>query len=121
MAQFELEIVGALPGGLTRELIQRALGTVRHSHAAIAVEIKFVEPEEMRYLNQTYRKKDESTDILEFPTATATRNEPVVHLGSIVVSATDHLRTLGLDSTLDDWKELLIHGVKNLLHYHRRM
>ncbi|GEM_PF-2073027 len=121
MAQLELEILGELPLGLTEDLLQKWIKTCKYPYKAVALEVRFVEPEEMQFLNRMYRKKDESTDILEFPTATATKNEPVVHLGSIVVSPKDHYRKLGHDSTLEDWQELFEHGVKNLLEYHRRI
>ena len=121
MVQVELEILGELPQEFSRETLEGWIKTYKYPYKAVMLEVRFVEPGEMRSLNRTYRKKDESTDILEFPTATATKNEPVVHLGSIVVSPKDHYRKLGHDSTIKDWQELFEHGVKNLLEYHRRI
>jgi rRNA maturation RNase YbeY len=121
MAQVELEILGELPQEFSREKLEGWIKTYKYPYKAVTLEIRFVEPGEMRNLNRTYRKKDESTDILEFPTATATKNEPVVHLGSIIVSAKDHERKLGHESSAQDWEELLEHGVGNLIEHHTQL
>ncbi len=117
----ELEILGELPLGVTEDLLQKWIKTYKYPYESVALEVRFVEPEEIQFLNRMYRKKDESTDILEFPTATATKNEPVVHLGSIVVSPTDHYRKLGHDSSQKEWKALIEHGLGNLVIYHEQI
>jgi len=121
MAQLELEILGEIPEGLTEAMIAGWMKSACRSFPAVQLEVRFVEPGEMRNLNRTYRTKDESTDILEFPTATATKNEPVVHLGSIIVSAKDHYRKLGHDSSQKEWKALIEHGLGNLVIYHEQI
>lgn len=138
MAQVELEILGELPQELPQKTLESWIKTYSYPYQAVALEVRFIKPEEMQLLNRLYRQKDESTDILEFPTATAAKNEPIVHLGSIVISAPDHYRKLGLsrsgitrlaskrvkadhDSSPAEWKALIRHGIGNLVKYHEHV
>lgn len=83
----------------------------------VELSLSFVDNEEIRYLNKTYRKKDYETDVLSFP-----MNEEIgdlIILGDIIIS---------IDKVIEQAKEyehsfereliyLIIHGMFHLLGY----
>jgi probable rRNA maturation factor len=79
------------------------------------IELIFVNDEEIRELNKTYRNKDKATDVLSFPLEEA----PFAPLGSIIISV-DTAKRVAKDlghSVEDEIKLLFIHGLLHLLGY----
>lgn len=90
----------------------------------VIVEVTVVGNRKMRSLNKTYRNSDETTTVLSFgysdPASGATFVEPpddVLRLGSIVVSYPQAVKRASEDGMMvdDKIKELVEHGMKNLL------
>ena len=94
-----------------------------------AVSVRSVGDRKMKMLNETYRKKEGTTDVLSFPTEDMKKgrggsfaypkDEPFP-LGDIVISFPQARAQAGeREVMIDDEIEALIeHGVKSLLGYH---
>lgn len=103
--------------------VMRELGLGRHS-----VSLCFVTDREMARLNQTFRKKKGTTDVLSFPSEV--RSKPVSvttrakelrgeFLGDIAISPTaarHNARSLGRNLS-EEVHVLILHGVLHLLGY----
>ncbi|AHE67319.1 rRNA maturation RNase YbeY [Legionella oakridgensis] len=94
-----------------------ALGTCKDS---AELTLRFVEPEEITYLNRTYRHQDKATNVLAFPTNIPTSVEleyPL--LGDVIICPT----VLKEESNAQEkpltahWAHIVIHGVLHLLGY----
>ena len=83
----------------------------------VELSLSFVDNEEIRYLNKTYRKKDYETDVLSFPMNEEI--EDLIILGDIIIS---------IDKVIEQAKDyehsfereliyLIIHGMFHLLGY----
>ncbi|MDE6978007.1 MAG: rRNA maturation RNase YbeY [Helicobacter sp.] len=80
------------------------------------VELLCIDSQTMRAINQEYRDKDESTDVLSFPFA---REVATIPLGTIVVCAEAIMRAaveFG-HSTDDEAALLFLHGLLHLQGY----
>lgn len=82
--------------------------------------IRFVRPEEITYLNSTYRKKDKPTNVLAFPSELPRELQlecPL--LGDVVICPEVLLaESKELNKSLDaHWALILIHGILHLLGY----
>lgn len=82
--------------------------------------VRFVKPEEITYLNHTYRKKNAPTNVLAFPSALPDElqlEQPF--LGDVVICPNVLLNeSKELNKTLDaHWSLILIHGILHLLGY----
>ncbi len=86
--------------------------------------VRFVSDREMRRLNAGFRRRDEATDVLSFPSLPADGGAPGMppqerHLGDVVVSVpTARRQALRLGhSTGVELRTLLLHGVLHCLGY----
>lgn len=89
--------------------------------------VAFVDDERMRQLNEMFRGKDATTDVLSFPfeaepfevLPAADGQPPTVFLGDIVISAEQAQRQAAENGlTLDaEIKQLILHGVLHLCGY----
>ena len=82
--------------------------------------IRFVNAEEITYLNSTYRKKDNPTNVLAFPSELPAEIElecPL--LGDVIICPQVLLaESKELNKALDaHWTLILIHGILHLLGY----
>lgn len=82
--------------------------------------VRFVAPEEITYLNHTYRKKNQPTNVLAFPSALPAEIQlecPL--LGDVIICPQILLmESKELNKTLDaHWALILIHGILHLLGY----
>ncbi len=85
------------------------------------IELIVTDNKTIQELNNEYRSKNKSTDVLSFPIDTTFMEEtiPAMPLGSIVISA-DHVkeRSAELAHTMEDELSLLfIHGLLHLLGF----
>lgn len=73
----------------------------------------------MRALNQQYRGKDRTTDVLSFPNAVALPHGAPRHLGDLVISYDQALRQAqDLTQPIEvELRFLMLHGVLHLLGY----
>jgi probable rRNA maturation factor len=85
------------------------------------IDVSVIGDRKMRTLNRTFRRIDESTDVLAFPTEDLSRKpDGMIHLGDVAISY-PHARRMAIqmnrmiDTVL---VELAIHGVKHLLGEH---
>lgn len=86
----------------------------------IEVTIRLVDPEEMNYLNHTYRKIDKATNVLAFPSDHPDNIELDYHfLGDVILCpAVLKLESETLNTPLiDHWAHIVIHGILHLLGY----
>jgi probable rRNA maturation factor len=93
---------------------------------AVDFAIAFISDDRMRQLNEMFRNKDTSTDVLSFPhepdefeLPTADCQLPTVFLGDIVISAEQAQKQaaengLSLDGEI---KQLILHGLLHLCGY----
>lgn len=82
--------------------------------------LRFVEPEEMIALNQTYRQQNKTTNVLAFPVELPTEiklDYPL--LGDIIICpAVLQQESVDLNQPLQaHWAHIIIHGVLHLLGY----
>lgn len=82
--------------------------------------LRFVTPEEITYLNHTYRKKDKATNVLAFPSTLP----PVIQLecpllGDVIICPEVLItESQELHKPLEaHWALILIHGILHLLGY----
>jgi len=104
----EVVTAGSRPRGLASWL-----ASIAPSRAKGTVTVALVSDSRVRALNREYRRKDESTDVLSFPS-----DEPG-YLGDIVVAlgvATRQARGLGLPLATE-LRVLALHGLLHLLGY----
>ncbi len=78
-----------------------------------------VDDETIRELNEQYREKDESTDVLTFVNDCIYEDEPLVELGDIFISLETIKRQAGKFNTTfeKEYKFMLIHGLLHLCEY----
>lgn len=104
-----------------RLITQHKLGGMVH------VEILIVGDRKMRMLNATYRKIDDTTDVLSFPLQDAESHvsfieapDQILRLGSVVISYPQAVKEAGDDGVLVDEKinQLIEHGLNHLLGIH---
>ena len=84
--------------------------------------VRFVSDREMRRLNASFRRRDETTDVLSFPARAGDRGVPqppaaARHLGDVVISVPAARRQAGrLGHGVDvELRVLLLHGVLHCL------
>ena len=90
------------------------------SKAPLTLTIRFVTMDEIRTLNQMYRKKDSPTNVLAFPSAIPAyvmQKRPV--LGDIVIcpEVLHEESKKGKKPLKAHWAHIIIHGVLHLLGY----
>jgi rRNA maturation RNase YbeY len=112
---------------VTRKRIRQ---TVARSLAAqniltnVEVSVAIVGDRKMKLLNEKYRKKEGTTNILTFPLAEGEQTKlpasETTHLGDIVISYPVVLKEAARDDMLVDEKveELVAHGLNHLLGIH---
>lgn len=97
----------------------------------VEVSVAIIGDRRMRELNRTYRKIDETTDVLSFPLndATYTKNQPfveapddILRLGDILISFPQAVETATEENKLVDAViiELALHGLDHLLGIHHQ-
>ncbi len=95
----------------------------------VEVSVAIIGNRRMRELNRTYRKIDETTDVLSFPLndSTYTKNQPfveapdnILRLGDILISFPQAVETATEENKLVDEviEELALHGLNHLLGIH---
>ena len=120
----QLATMDTLPvsGKTLRQWAKIALG---HEHPSYELTLRFVEKEEIRTLNCTYRKQDKATNVLAFP-STIPDEIKQIHpfLGDVIICP----EVLAEESHRDDipliahWAHIVIHGILHLLgHDHIEM
>lgn len=85
---------------------------------SVEVSIAVVGDRKMRELNKKYRQLDETTSVLSFSlSGFVTPNDEILRLGDVVISYPQAVERAMEDEVLvdDKLKELLIHGLNNLL------
>jgi len=91
------------------------------SHQVSEVAIAFVDDDEMRRLNRTYRKKNKTTDVLTFPADAADSfpGEQSRPLGDIAISVDQAKRQAaeGRHSLATEIRYLLLHGILHAFGY----
>lgn len=88
----------------------------------VSISVIFIEDEEMRQLNQTYRKIDKATDVLSFNCSNDigdVTKETVRDLGDIFISVETLIRQATEEKTevLHGLLRVVIHGVLHLCGY----
>lgn len=102
------------------EITRLASLALRNFQKDAELTVRFVDPEEITYLNQTYRKKNQSTNVLAFPSALPAEIQLECPLLGDVIICPQVLLTESkeLNKTLDaHWALIVIHGVLHLLGY----
>jgi probable rRNA maturation factor len=86
--------------------------------SCVELTLRLVDEDEMRYLNQTFRKKSGATNVLSFP-ADEGDLFPFPLLGDIVIcSAVVHQEALAQAKSLEaHWAHMVAHGILHLLGY----
>lgn len=82
--------------------------------------VRFVSPEEITYLNHTYRKKNKPTNVLAFPSSLPAEIQlECPFLGDVIICPTILLaESKELHKTPEaHWTLILIHGILHLLGY----
>lgn len=102
------------------ELVLLAKLALRNHKSNAELTIRLVNPDEMIYLNNTYRQQNKTTNVLAFPSALP--NEILLKhplLGDIIVCPEVLLaESMQLNKTLNEhWSLIIIHGVLHLLGY----
>ncbi len=92
------------------------------------VSISIVGDRQMRHLNRTYRKIDDTTDVLSFPLNEATYGgkpfvdapDGTLRLGDIIISYPQAVVEASEENTLVDDKleQLVLHGLNHLMGIH---
>lgn len=110
-----------------REVVMRTL-KVYGVGTPTEVSVRVVGDRKMKFLNETYRKQEGTTDVLSFPTETSQgRSQGFVYpteeafpLGDIVISFPQaRSQAAACEVLVDDEIDALIeHGVKSLLGHH---
>lgn len=111
----------AEPLHLNEEELTRLATLALRDHCKEAeLTVRFVEPDEIRYLNKTYRKKDKPTNVLAFPSELPEEIQLECPLLGDVIICPQILQTESneLNKTLTaHWTLILIHGILHLLGY----
>jgi probable rRNA maturation factor len=102
------------------EIIRLASLALREYQKDAEITVRFVTPEEITYLNYTYRKHDKPTNVLAFPSELPAEIQlecPL--LGDVIICPQVLLaESKQLNKTLDaHWSLILIHGILHLLGY----
>lgn len=109
-----------------RKLIEMIL-TEKGVKAPVEVSLSIIGDRMMKKLNRTYRKLDETTNVLSFPLAVNHNKErfidppqQIIYLGDIVISYPQAINDAVRDNKLVDDKidELVEHGLFHLLGIH---
>lgn len=111
----------------TRLLVRRACKAVLIAEDfpyGAEISVSFVDDEEIQQLNNSYRRKDVSTDVLSFPMFEKEAYEPnpetgIVNLGDIVISL-DHAQKQAVEFNHSFEREvayLTVHSMLHLLGY----
>lgn len=102
------------------ELTRLASLVLRDYQKDAELTVRFVDPEEITYLNTTYRKKDQPTNVLAFPSELPAEIQLECPLLGDVIICPDVLlaESKELNKTLEaHWTLILIHGILHLLGY----
>ncbi|MCW8407612.1 rRNA maturation RNase YbeY [Legionella sp. PATHC035] len=102
------------------ELMRLAHLALRDNQKEAELTIRLVTPEEMIYLNHTYRKQNKTTNVLSFPSALPPEIQLECPLLGDVVICPQVLveESKQLNKTLEaHWALILIHGILHLLGY----
>lgn len=114
-----------MPAARVRRILAGAAKMIPRGRVHGAVAVVFVGDREMRALNNKYRRKNKTTDVLSFGETrrTVLRDDGGLsspdEIGDIVISAQQarrQARAAGRSAT-DEVKELLVHGFLHLLGY----
>jgi probable rRNA maturation factor len=101
-----------------REFCDRARAAVTET-ASHRFSVAFISDRRMKQLNQLFRGKDSTTDVLSFPHEPDDFDPDKNNLGDIVISAEQAKRQAaenGLDLA-DEIKQLILHGLLHLCGY----
>ena len=103
-----------------REIAEKAIGSVPAARGKTAT-IAFVSDSKMRRLNQEFRGKNQTTDVLSFPFEPDAFSvaENALNLGDVVISAEQAARqaaenNLSLETEIS---QLILHGILHLCGY----
>lgn len=102
------------------ELTQLACIALRDHQTNAELTIRIVEPDEMIYLNNTYRQQNKTTNVLAFPSALPPGVELECPLLGDIIICPEVLQTesITLKKTIKEhWSLIVIHGVLHLLGY----
>ena len=102
------------------KLTQLASITLRDYQKEAELTLRFVDPEEMLFLNSTYRKQNKTTNVLAFPSALPPGIQLECPLLGDVIICPEVLVTESkqLNKTLEaHWTLIVIHGILHLLGY----
>lgn len=102
------------------EITRLASLALRDYQKEAELTVRFVNPEEITYLNNTYRKKDKPTNVLAFPSELPLEIQLECPLLGDVIICPDVLlaESKELNKTLEaHWTLILIHGILHLLGY----
>lgn len=102
------------------EIIRLASLTLRDHKKSAELTVRFVKPDEITYLNSTYRKKNKPTNVLAFPSKVPAEIQlEYPFLGDVIICPQILLaESKKLNKTLDaHWTLILIHGILHLLGY----
>ncbi len=109
------------PLALTEDEITRlGIRVLLDYQKAAELTVRFVSPEEITYLNHTYRKKNKPTNVLAFPSNLPAEIQlECPFLGDIIICPAILLAESNeLNKTLKaHWTLILIHGILHLLGY----
>jgi probable rRNA maturation factor len=109
------------PLAMNEEVITRLATLALRDHQQEAeLTVRFVDPEEITYLNHTYRKKDKPTNVLAFPSELPDEIElECPFLGDVIICPEVLItESKELNKTLEEhWSLILIHGILHLLGY----
>jgi probable rRNA maturation factor len=87
---------------------------------AAEINLRIVDPDEIRQLNKTYRHKDKPTNVLSFPlTLIKGVDIPIPPIGDIIICAEIVKKeAIAQDkSEKAHWAHMIIHGILHLLGY----
>jgi len=103
---------------LFEEIIRKTL-VYENREGSYGVSLSLVTAEEIRELNQQYRQKDKTTDVLSFPMEEEFQPEKVKVLGDIVISTEAVIeQAKEYDHSIErEIAYLFIHGLLHLLGY----
>lgn len=118
--QFAADKVFIPKSTLLRKWAKKALTVAAKKKQWVEMTIRFVEPEEMTELNQTYRHKNYPTNVLSFPMdIPPTVSQDQMILGDIVICADVVIQEAILQNKKNEahFAHMVIHGVLHLLGY----
>lgn len=118
---------------VNRKKVKTAISSVleKKTKHNVEVSVAIIGDRRMRELNRTYRKIDETTDVLSFPLndATYTKNQPfieapddILRLGDILISFPQAVETATEENKLVDdvIVGLALHGLDHVLGIHHK-